>query len=248
MSTVNNDFIEVTGGTAFNKRGYDVRNIRDYDVPLNADFPEGGGWLVKSHTTIVDPKNPSYQKTVTEYCDGTIISRLDKWETEEPPFSRTRIKGRDGKWYLLEYKNGFFGWQNSELLERGKKTLSDIPEAEGLSDREKVKLLRKINAPIAPWRRVVLQYGIYPELTDEIKPYPPQIDIDFKYLNTFPERAERQIQKGGILNGLTKKEAKMLMDLYQKCIKEEAENTIEYGKKLIERGKSWLDAIQKVHV
>lgn len=246
MST-NIDFINETGGTATNRRGYDVRQLQNTFIPYNSDSPEEGGKKIKKHTTIIDPKNSDYYKTVTEYEDGTVMSHLSKWYIgpQDEPFSRTRIRGRDGKWYLLEYRNGFFGWQNSELLEKGKITLDDIKETKDLPLLEKRKLLSRINAPISPRFRVELKYGIYPELLS-INVYKQNFDIDYDVLHMFPEKAEKNIQSHRPFYGLTKKEAEKLMQIYIEDIQQNALSVIKRGEDLMKRGQSWINAIKKI--
>lgn len=244
MVSDNIKFMNDVGGTAFNRCGYDIRKVSNTQIPYNSDYPEEGGKCVKNHITIINPKNSEHYKSITEYEDGTIVSHLSKWDTGEEPFSRTRVKGRDGKWYLLEYRNVFFGWQNSELLQRGKKTIDDIKEAEELSPKEQTKLLRHINAPIAPCNKVVLKNDIYPELC-EIKQYAQNVDIDCQYLGMFPERAEQTIQKNFPMRGVTNKEAEALVDIYAQNIRQFAEETLARGKRLLELGDSCLNALKK---
>ena len=248
MSVENIQFMKETGGTAINKLGYDVRTIKNTTVPYDAFDPESRGIRISEHTTITNPKIPEHYKSITKFEDGTIVSHLSTFEAglENEPFSRTRIKGRDGKWYLLEYRNGFFGWQNSEILERGKKTLDEIKVAENLSPIEQRMLLRKINAPIAPQNKVYLIDGVYPEL-HTITKFSPNLNICFSDLSLYTKSAEEIIQKNKPVIGLTKKESEKLVKIYVEAIRQQAESRIEEGKALIESSKTWLNAIKKIH-
>lgn len=248
MLNTNLCFRNEIGGTAINRRGYDVRSFQDKIVPYDIEEPERGK-QVKNHTTIIDPKNSGYYKSVTEFDDGTVVSHLSKWDTgKDGQFSRTRVKGRDGKWHLLEYRNNFFGWQNSELLKRGKKNLDDIKGANILIDKDRFLSNLKLNAPVSPRYRVDFRYGVYPELMEIQGHFPQNVNVDTQYLALFPERAEKCIQNSCPLKGLTKKEAKQLMQIYFDILKEQAESKIERGKQLVEQGQTWLNALKKIHV